>query len=110
MEIIVFMWFDYVLEYYCGKIFKGYILFDLLFKFYMYVGKIFFNDWFYLYELFLKKFEEKVFEYLKGVDIIDILKVVLKMEKLDSEYVEDIFRNYVYVLFKEGIKNGDIIK
>lgn len=46
IEDIVLIWFEYVLEYYCGKIFKGYKLLDFLFKFYFYVGDIFLNDWF----------------------------------------------------------------
>lgn len=58
----------------------------------------------------MKKFERKVFEYLKEVGVIDILKVVLKMEEEDNVSVEDIFINYIYVLFKEGIESGDIFK
>lgn len=58
----------------------------------------------------MKKFERKVFEYLKEVGVIDILKVVLKMEEEDNVLVEDIFLNYIYVLFKEGIESGDIFK
>lgn len=110
VETIVLTWFDHASEHHCGKIFKGHTLSDSLLKLYTYVGKILSNDWFQSYEPLLKKLEEKAFEYLKGVDTIDILKAVPKMEKLDSEHVEDIFRNHVHALFKEGIKNGDIIK
>lgn len=46
VEGVVFIWFDYVLEYYCGKLFKKYIILDFVLKFYLYVGNIFLNDWF----------------------------------------------------------------
>lgn len=110
VETIALTWFDHASEYHCGKIFKGHTLSDSLIKLYSYVGKILSNDWFQSHESLLKKLKEKAFEYLKGVDTIDILKAVPKIEKLDSESMEDIFRYHIETLFKEGIENGDIIK
>lgn len=58
----------------------------------------------------MKKLDRKVFEYLKEVGVNDVMKVVLKMESKINVILEDIFIDYIYILFIEGIENGDIVK
>lgn len=110
VECIVFNWFDYVLKYYCGNIFERIKFLDFLLKLYLYVGEILLNLLFSLYVGLMRKLDRKVFDYLKGVDIVDLVKIVLKMEILEDEYLEDMLKNYINELFKEGIKNGDLSK
>lgn len=110
VEDIVLIWFDHASEHHCGKLFKRHTVSDSLLKLYSYVGNILSNDWLQSHDSLLKKLEQKAFDYLKGVDTLDILKAVPKMEKLDNEPIEDLFSDHIQALFKEGIDNGDIIK
>lgn len=110
VEGVVLTWFDHASEHHCGKLFRKHTISDSVLKLYSYVGNILSNDWFQSHDSLFKKLEQKAFEYLKGVDTIDILKAVPKMEKLHNEPIENLFSDHIQALFKEGIDNGDIIK
>lgn len=46
-----------------------------------------------------------MFEYLKNIDIVEVVKVGLYMERLDCLFIEDIFREYMRILFKGVFEN-----
>lgn len=103
VELIVLRWLSYVLQYYCKKKLKCDKIVDILLKLYLYVGKIVLFLLLCLEFDFKRNLDKKVFEYLKEFEIIDIVNVVFEMIKLENGVVEEIFRDYVRELFKQGL-------
>lgn len=110
VECIVLNWFDHASKHHCGNIFERNKLSDSLLKLYSYVGEIFSNPSLSLHADLTRKLDRKAFDYLKGVDIVDLVKNVPKMEILEDEPLEEMLKNHINELFKEGLKNGDLSK
>lgn len=110
VECIVLNWFDHASKHHCGNIFERNKLSDSLLKLYSYVGEICSNSSLSLHAGLTRKLDRKAFDYLKGVDIFDLVKIVPKMVILEDEPTEDMLINHLNELFKEGLKNGDLRK
>lgn len=107
---IVLQWFDYALKYHCGSMNKTTKASDSLLQLYIYLGKMFSNPSLQQHASIMRKLESKAFDFLKEIDIFDLVEAVPRMDKLENEPTEKKFRDNFKELFEEGIASGDIIR
>lgn len=108
MDNIVLRWFDHALAHFCIYTSKENDLPAALHKMYTYVAEILGVSCLQPNERLLAKLGRKAFEYLKNIDIVEVIKAVPYMERLDSQLIEDIFRDHMRTLLKEALENHDI--
>lgn len=110
MDNIVINWFDHALEHFCKYTSKENNLPGLLHKLYTYVAEIMGIACLQSHERLLTKLRRKAFEYLKDIDIVEVVKAVPCMDRMDCLLIEDLFRDHIRTLFKEALENQDISK
>lgn len=109
VEIIVLRWFDLVLKHYCKKSKRNKASTSLL-MLYSYVDKISLHPLLRSESDLKRKLDRKTFEYLKEFEIIDIVNFVPEMAQLENGPTEDMFKDHIRELFKEGLQNKDLEK
>lgn len=110
MDNIVLKWFDHAFAHFCTNASKENDLPTSLRKLYTYVAEILRIDCLQSNEILLTKLRGKAFEYLKYIDIVEVVKAVPHMERLDCLHIEDLFRDHMRKLFNEALKNQDITR
>lgn len=110
VELIVLRWLSHALQHHCKKKSKRDKTADTLLKLYSYVGKIALLPLLRSESDFKRNLDKKAFEYLKEFEIIDIVNAVPEMTKLENGVAEEIFRDHVRELFKQGLQKKDLEK
>lgn len=108
MDNIVLRWFYHALSHFCIFTSKGNDLPASLCKLYTYVADIMGIACLQTNKRLLTKLKKKAFEYLKNIDIVEVVKAGPYMERLDCLLTEDIFREHMRTLFKGALENQDI--
>lgn len=107
---VVLKWFEQASKHHCGAAFSRNELSDSLVKLYTFVGDMHLNPWLFSHDELLNELDTKAYKCLKRFDVVDILKAIPKMEKFEDDPVEDIFKNHIQKLLKDGLDSGDITK
>lgn len=110
VESIVLSWFSHALKHHCKRKTKRDKASNSLLKLYLYVDKIALLPLLRSESDLKRKLDKTAFEYLKEFEIIDIVNFVPEMTKLENEATEEIFRDHVRELFKQGLQNKDLEK
>lgn len=109
VESIVLRWFDLVLKHYCKKSKRNKASTSLL-RFYYNVDKISLHPLLRSESDLKRQLDRKSVQYLKEFEIIDIVNFVPEMIHLKNEPTEDMFRDHIRELFKQGVQNKDLEK
>lgn len=110
LDNIVLNWFDHALDHFCKYTSNENDLPGLLHKVYAYVAEIMGIACLQSHDRLSAQLRRKAFEYLKDIDIVEVVKVVPYMERLDCRLIEDLFRDHIKTLFNEALENQDISK
>lgn len=109
VESIVLRWFDLVLKHYCKQSKRNKASSSLL-RFYYKVDEISLHPLLRSESDLKRKLDRKTVQYLKEFEIIDIVNFVPEMTNLKNEPTEDMFRDHIRDLFKQGLQNEDLEK
>lgn len=110
LESLVLSWFSHALKHHCKKQSKRDKASNSLLKLYSFVDKIALHPLLHSESDLKRKLDKKAFEYLKEFEILDIVNFVPEMTKLENGVTENIFRDHVRELFKQGLQNKDLEK
>lgn len=110
VESVVLSWFSHALKHHCRKKSKRDKASNSLLKLYSFINKIALHPLLRSESDLKRKLDKKSFEYLKEFEIIDIVNFVPEMTKLENGVTEEIFKDHVRELFKQGLQNQDLEK
>lgn len=110
VEIILLNWFSHALKHHCKRKSKRDKASSSLLKLYLYVDKISIHPLLRSESDLRMKLDREAFDFLKEFEIIDIVNFVPEMAKLENGPTENMFKDHIRELFKQGLQNEDLQK
>lgn len=110
VEIILLNWFSHALKHHCKRKSKRDKASSSLLKLYFYVDKISLHPLLRSESDLRRKLDRKAFDFLKEFEIIDIVNFVPEMARLETGPTENMFKDHIRELFKQGLQNEDLQK